>query len=156
MVDLPFHILMLLAILGGIVCLGVILLPNWLLIVGGIPFIRLEKTSLISIGDADIQACDFLILIITFKMLCLIAISKNFFDRSLNRPILIFLVIQLLATCFSFFRFGQDIFISELVSFLRFICLFIVFFLTVRSVVTPQQLEYADKLLDLFGYIAAT
>jgi hypothetical protein len=131
---------------------AVVLVPNWLLLVWGVPLVGLHHTPIVSIGGAHIRLYDLLILVVVLKIFCFLAISRRLVFTHLYKPIGAFLAILLGATLISNYRFGSDVFISELIAFLRFLGLFVVFFLTLHSILTTRQLELSDKCLSLFGF----
>jgi O-Antigen ligase len=135
--------------------LSVLVLPNWLLLVLGIPLGQLDYTSILSFGDVDIRMYDLMVLVITLKVGCLIVISKHRIYNSLYKAIMVFLIILLASTVLNYPRFGVEVFEREIVAFLRFLVLFIVFFLTAHSLATVRQLDLANRCFNLFGYIAA-
>jgi O-Antigen ligase len=139
-----------------LILISVIALPNWLLLVLGVPLGQLDYTSFLSLGSADIRIYDLIILVIIFKIGCFIAISKRMVYTPLYQGIGVFLAVLLVATILSYFRFGFEVFKHEIIAFFRFLVLFIVFVLTVQSLVTARKLELADRCFNLFGYIAAS
>jgi hypothetical protein len=142
-------------LLISLILLSMLALPNWLLVILGVPLGRLDHTHLLSFGAVDIRVYDLIVLIVILKIGCSIAISKRKIDTSLYRLIGAYLIVLMGATALSYPRFGLEVFESEIIAFLRFFVLFIVFFLTVHSIATAKQLDLADQCLDIFGYVAA-
>src|SRR4030043_1226649 len=103
------------------------LLPEWLLLIVCIPFFMVVSFNdilppLISIGDAHIQIFDFILTMVVIRVAGPILLRKQRlrFYRQYS-SVAIFLCILLAATITSYFRFGEEVFISEIISFLRFL-----------------------------------
>jgi O-antigen ligase len=141
----------------ALICLalgGVVLLPNWLLIVWGILIGRLYHNPFMSLGEVDIRIYDVLIFIIMLKVVCFVTLSRRLVFTTLYGPIGGFLLIMFASIMVSYYRFGIDIFTSEIVSFSRFLLLFVIFPLTIHSIYNFRQLLMAEKCLSLFIYAA--
>jgi hypothetical protein len=132
-----------------------LLLPNWLLLVWGIPFLQFDRTSLLSIGGADIRAYDIVMSVIALKVACFLMLSRHRLHSYMYAPICAFLTVLLVATLLSYSRFGYDVFKGEIVAFTRFLCQFIIFALMAHSILTTRQLELADNCIYFFGLALA-
>lgn len=136
-----------------------LLIPNFLLLVFFVPLsiILSTYTSVIppvySIASVTIRIQDLLILLVAFKLL----ISNHLYDRLLRLSVyeytLIFLWVLFSSTLIAYYKFGFDIFLNELYSFLRFILQALVFFLLPYSLNKIKNIKLAGQYFQAIGYI---
>ena len=140
-----------------------LLIPSRLLLVFCIPALMILSfndviSPLFSIGDADIQIFDFVFVITTLRIIGPMILRKRAVH---THPILLtiglFLGVLLVATLLTYYRFGEEVFIGELIAFLRFLAQVSTLFLIAYSIKTTEQLTLTQNLILYIGYgIAAT
>jgi hypothetical protein len=137
--------------------LVIFFLPNWVLLVLGIPLLIIIShifsiPHLILIGDANIHIYDLVIPVVALKVLSFAAVHRQRIE--IYSSIVIFLIVLLGTTLLTYYRFGLDIFKSEMIPLLRLIAQASTFFLFIHSVRTSRQLELSYKFVGFFGYVA--
>ena len=138
-----------------------LLLPKWILLIFCIPFFMVVSFNdilppLFSIGDANIQIFDSILIMVIIKVAGPILLRKQrlrLYPEYLS--VAIFLCVLLAATIASYYRFGEEVFTSEIISFLRFLSQIAVFFLLPFSIRTTKELLLARKIFDYVGYAIA-
>jgi hypothetical protein len=138
-----------------------LILPNWLLLLFCVPLLMvLSNISLIppllAFGEADIQAYDLIILVIFLKVIASVAVKRRkIYVEYIHLPISAFLLALLVATTISYYRFGPEVFKSEMVAYLRFLSQASVYFLLIYSGLRDRELELSHKTIELIGYTIA-
>ncbi len=138
-----------------------LLLPEWLLLIFCIPFFMVLSFNdilppLLSIGDANIQIFDSILIMVVIRVAGPILLRKQrlrAYPQYLS--VAIFLCVLLAATIASYYRFGEEVFTSEIISFLRFLTQIAVFFLLPYSIRTTKELLLAQKIFHYVGYAIA-
>jgi hypothetical protein len=117
-------------------------------------FFGLIPTSF-SIGDAHIRIYDIVIFVIGIKvMFFTIASKQRIYKHPAYTAIGIFLGMLLGATFVTYYRFDYEIFIGELIAFIRLLAQVSVLFLLTFSIRKARQLE-TSKFVDYIGYFIA-
>lgn len=151
-----------LIILGiGMLLLGLAFLywPTWFFLIFLIPVTRIlagmfKIGSILSIGGADVEVADLLLVLLYLKHI--------FWESSNNQSLmtvpiptslLCFICMLILSTLTSFFRFGSEVFLSETTALLRLIAELGCFLLIFISIKKPYDLENSSKTLQIFGLL---
>ncbi len=140
------------------------ILPAWFLLILlylGVRIIegQLNLPSLITLGDADILISDLIIITVLFRVLLRTSSEKHVLGhvRADFLPGLIaFVAVMIFSVGLAKLRFGQEVFLPELVSLLRFLGLQIGgFILLVVSLRRFKDVQRAQKAVRWLGYFAA-
>ncbi|GBC84982.1 hypothetical protein HRbin11_01422 [bacterium HR11] len=138
---------------------GAFLLPSRVLLVWGIPALMVLSAAGVlgpvpSIGEADIQVFDFVLLGVALKTAVRIMLARSQLHvEPVYRTIVAFLSTLLAATLAAYFRFGSEVFVGEIVAFLRLVAQASVVFLTAQAVRTQVHVARAERYLDYAGYL---
>jgi hypothetical protein len=138
-----------------------LLLPKWALLVYCVPILMIFSfmemiPPILSLLEADIEIFDYILFIIGIRIAGPILLGKQ--KITLNPillPAFIFLSVLLGATIIAYYRFGEEIFISEVIAFLRMVTQIITFLFFIRSIRTEKELALTHKSLEYIGYIIA-
>jgi O-antigen ligase len=145
--------------------IGAIVLPEWFALIFlylSITVItsRMDILPVLSIDQIDILLADMVIIIVICKILLRATVEKNSKERIRSAffpGLLAFLVIMTSSIFLSYVRFDREVFLTELVPFLRFLGLQIGgFYLLVSSVSSFKQLNKACKSMRWLGYLVAS
>jgi len=145
-----------------LIVIASLLLPKWLLLIFFVPLFMVTSFNnilppLFSIGDADIQTFDPILIAVAIRVAGPILLRKQQLHFYPQYPsVAIFLCVLLGATIASYFRFGEEIFISEIISYIRLLTQISVFFLFPYSIRTTEELLLARKMFDYVGYAVAS
>ncbi len=146
----------------GIVLISALFFPNWLLMLVYIPTLMvLSSTSAIppifSVGGADIQLYDIVLLIIILKVfLPGFLLRQRFPIHRIHSVILIWLATLVSATLIAGYRFGTRIFTGEIVAYARFLTQVMIVFLLLWSAKTDEVLSFSLKTLRVTGYVISS
>jgi O-antigen ligase/polysaccharide polymerase Wzy-like membrane protein len=132
------------------------LVPKWLFLVLFLPIMMVLGNigflpPLVSVGDADIQIYDVIVVIIAVRVLLAMIVGRY---RVHSVPSLFaFFTVLFVATALNYFRFGPGIFASQMTAFARYAMQGAVLFLVVHSIRRPRQLWLVTKTITLIGYL---
>jgi len=130
----------------------IFLIPISMVLVGYLEILLPIITS----GDIDIQTYDLLILIAVVKTLYInIYGERSLKNPPLIKPILIFSGTIFFFTFISLFRFGNQLFLIELSSYLRLILLFTVYYILYYSINNSTKLSISLRAFHIIGYLIA-
>lgn len=136
-------------------------LPSMLLLSFCIPWLMMLSWGgyippLLSIGSAEIQIFDLVLVMLWIRYLVFIFLHKvRIKTHYVHFVVIMFLMILLLMTMVSFFRFGQEVFIDEVIAFARFIPQISILFLVSWIVKTPGYAYKMGQYLEWFGFSLA-
>ncbi len=138
-----------------------LLLPKWILLIFCVPLLMVVSFNnilppLISIGDAHVQIFDSILIVVVIRVAGPILLRKQQLRLYPQySSIAIFLCVLLAATILSYYRFGEEVFISEIISYLRLLTQIAVFFLFPYSIRTTGESLLARKTFYYVGYAIA-
>lgn len=108
---------------------------------------------LFSSASTDIEVFDVVILIVFLKMsFNMLRLNFPLQVKRLFNVISIYLGVLLFSTLIAAFRFGEDVFMGELISFLRFLMQFAVFLLLFYSITAVRDIRRLYSILHFIGY----
>jgi hypothetical protein len=128
-----------------LIVIAALLLPKWLLLILFIPFFMVTSFNnilppLLSIGNADIQTFDPILIVVAIRVAGPILLRKQRLHFYPQYPsIAIFLCVLMGTTIASYYRFGEEVLISEVISFFRLLTQIAVFFLFPYSIRTTEE-----------------
>jgi len=138
-----------------------LLVPKWVLLVFCVPTLMILSLmemipAIISFGDADIEIYDYILFIIGIRIAGPFLIGKQKITlHPILLPVFIFLSVLLGSTIIAYYRFGEEIFISEVIAFLRMVTQIFTFLFFIQSIRTEKELALTYKSLEYIGYIIA-
>lgn len=112
---------------------------------------------LVSIGDADVQVFDFLLLIVALRVISPVALHRRDVPgHPVFLIVALFLIWLLVATLLAYYRFGEEVFKGEIISLLRFLVQVSVLFFIANSIRISEQLDRLQNYIEWFGTIVST
>ncbi len=144
-----------------LVVLASLLLPTWLSLIFAIPLLMILAFGgivppIFTFGDADIHIFDLIIPIVALRITADNALRRRGIHiHPVYSVVVLFLITLLVTTLIAYYKLGREIFISEMVSFLRFLSQISVCFLLAHSLRTAQQLNIVQKWVGFIGYVIA-
>jgi hypothetical protein len=138
-----------------------ILLPKWFLLVAIMPLFMAVSyydiiPPLLSISGADFYIFDTILIIVSMRAAAPFFLRKQklcLYPQYL--PIIFFICVLLSSTVLSYYRYGKEVFIDEILPLIRFMTQISVFFLFTYSIRTRRQYHLALKVFDYLGYAIA-
>src|SRR2546427_7335808 len=108
---------------------------------------------LFSIGDADIQSYDVILVLVGCKVVTSIFLGRGrLYISTSHSAIIIFLFILFEATLVAYYQFGREIFIREMVTFIRFLTEVSVFFFLALLIKSERLVKILEKVIEWMGY----
>jgi hypothetical protein len=138
-----------------------VLLPNWVLLVWGIPALMVLSSAgivqpLLSIGDADVQLSDLVLALVASRVgISILMLRRKLHFHRVHTALAAFLGLLLVATLLAYFRFGSEIFLGEIVALSRLVAQVSVVLLIAGALRREEQFGRVERFLDYGGYVIA-
>jgi hypothetical protein len=143
------------------VVLALVLLPNWVLLVLGVPALMVLSSAgivqpLLSVRGADIQVSDLVLVLVASRIGSSVVMHRRkLFIDCVHAALAAFLGLLLIATLLAYFRFGSEMFLGEIVALSRLIVQVSVVVLIEHAVRADEEFARVERLLDYGGYVIA-